>query len=302
MTTQQVIQLSVVNIPPLPPGCETFRYSRSPVQQALWKFGKHGEHRLLEPLYLKRLHAELREEVKAEANNVLKMQRWMQLEGEFEGPVHWYKDYEINVRFVVGEDLGKAREVTRRTTTVLNMFIPANRTAWVASQDLDPGVSDLYLRLANGALINISWWDTVPAPLPGSGDDIVLEVHARTWPGRPNHIIPPTPTAQCVECEFYAIHSAIPATFWLPVLPGGWIIPAHYKELLGQQGFHKGVATVVVFGEPKRTMALKVTTLAQPVAVSSAPARPPLLVWRALCAHCFAASPPESYHSLSHFC
>ena len=91
------------------------------------------------------------------------------------------------------------------------MYIPANGVSWLVSQDLDPGKSDLYLRLENGHLIGISWWDTIPAPLPGSEEEIHLEVHTRNWLQRPSHLIRPVATPQCVECEFYPIVSDTPS-------------------------------------------------------------------------------------------
>ncbi|KAL1749961.1 hypothetical protein FB107DRAFT_224673, partial [Schizophyllum commune] len=186
--------------------------------------------------------------------------------------------------------------------TVLNMHIPANGISWLVKNNIDPGNSDLYQRLANNALVKISWWENIPAPLPGAQDEINLEVHSRSWPCPPSHIIRPICSAQCVECEFYNLHSSIPLNVWLPVLEGGWVIPSHHREVLAQHGFREGSNITIVHGEPKRTLALKETTLAHPVAVSSTPARAPVLVWRAICATCFRMSPSDTYTSIRHFC
>ncbi|KAL1711600.1 hypothetical protein EV715DRAFT_297904 [Schizophyllum commune] len=261
-----------------------------------------GDHLLLFSMYLARLHNELRTQVKEDLQDCAKRLAWLEAEGEFQGPVHWFQEYDVNIRYKIGADVGKAREVVHQTASVLNMYIPGSAVSWLVGEGIDPGKSDLYLRLENGHLIGISWWDTIPAPLPGSEEEIHLEVHTRNWPQRPSHLIRPVATPQCVECEFYPIHSAIAITLWLPVLEGGWIIPEHHRELLAQRGFHENAATAIVYSEPRRSKALKWTTLSQPVAVNLTPARPPILVWRALCAHCYRRSPPESYYSLSHFC
>ncbi|KAL1713848.1 hypothetical protein EV715DRAFT_295730 [Schizophyllum commune] len=351
---QQVIQVNVVNVVPLPPGCDTKIYTHSLAEWKLQKVrhlysyslqmgawclsleqgfghdpgctdlklvrsirrairlleavhlrssgGDMGRHNLLFPMRLSSLHSDLRAKVKAQIKDPAEEAQWRQSEAEFEGPAAWSQKDEIVVRYHVGEDMGQARDVVRRTTTVLNMYIPANAVSWLVSQDLDPGKSDLYLRLENGALVKISWWETIPAPLPGAAEEIHLEVHARCWPQRPVNVIRPIATAQCVECEFYALHSAIPLVVWLPVLEGGWVIPSHYRDLLAHNGLRENAATLIVHGEPRRTKALKPTTLSQPVAVSSVPARASILVWRALCAKCYVARPQEAFFSTHHFC
>ncbi|KAL1726384.1 hypothetical protein EV714DRAFT_219487, partial [Schizophyllum commune] len=183
-----------------------------------------------------------------------------------------------------------------------NMYIPGNAVSWLVKEGLDPGKSDLYLRLENSALLKISWWEMIPAPLPGSNETIHLEVHSRGWPRRPIHIIRPLTTPQCIECEFYCMHSCIPFVVWLPVLEGGWVIPGHHRELLRQNGFFEDAGTVIVHGAPRRSLALKPTALSEPVAISPSLTRPPVLCWRALCAICYRVDAPRSYRSIIHFC
>ncbi|KAL1750033.1 hypothetical protein FB107DRAFT_280035 [Schizophyllum commune] len=259
--------------------------------------GDMGLHNLLFPMRLSSLHTELRAKVKAELKDPAEELRWRQSEAEFEGPQAWAQQDEISVFYHVDEDMGEAREVTRRTTTVLNMYVPANGVSWLVSHDLDPGKSDLYLRLENGALVKISWWETIPAPLPGSTEAIHLEVHGRCWPQRPITVIRPIATAQCVECEFYALHSAIPLVIWLPVLEGGWVVPSHYRDILAQNGLREDATTLIVYGEPRRTNALKPTTLSQPVAINPALARAPILVWLSNSANTPASMPSSASQS-----
>ncbi|KAL1737837.1 hypothetical protein HDZ31DRAFT_70722, partial [Schizophyllum fasciatum] len=208
MATHQLVQVNLVNVASLPPGCETRVYNQSlaewgfhkirgsyaySVQMAAWclalskSFGRNAgwtdtkllrevrkgllqlertlrrlypmaraEHRLFFPMYLAKMCKTMRDAVRSDIDDPVKSVLWLLAEGDREGPIHWYQNYVVTIRLLVGDDMGKERTIIRQSMTVLNMYIPANHVTWLVEEGIDPGKSDLYRWLDNGHLIKIS--------------------------------------------------------------------------------------------------------------------------------------------------
>ncbi|KAL1657576.1 hypothetical protein GGF50DRAFT_68720, partial [Schizophyllum commune] len=193
------------------------------------------------------------------------------------------------------------RTITMRTYPRLHIFVPGNKVAFLVLAGIDPTKQDLYLRLPNGALLQISWWEPIAAPKPEIQQRVQLEVHIRDWPHKPVHLIPAVPSAQHAQCWFYCLNNPTTAIIlWIPVLVGNWVVLANHMSVLNAKGIVAGPRTVVVRNEPTRTRALVPTSLWEPVAVRTF--APPIIVWRILCRACYRKDPQQAYSAAAHFC
>ncbi|KAL1658385.1 hypothetical protein GGF50DRAFT_120916 [Schizophyllum commune] len=253
------------------------------------------------PMLWSRKARELRAEVLHYISESPECYQWEANELSQDGPAEWGCSYACTLLFHVGADVGQARTLTLKARPLLDTVVPGNRVAFFLKSGIDPGKHDLYQRLPNNALLQISWWEPLAAPKPEINQPIHLEVHIRNWPGKRVHLIPAKATAQHAQCWFYCLNNPTTAVIlWVPVLEGNWVVLANHMSVLNAKGVIAGRGTVVVRNEPTRTRALIPTGLFEPVAVRTF--CPPIIVWRILCRKCYSKDPKRAYSSTAHFC
>ncbi|KAL1698572.1 hypothetical protein EV121DRAFT_217957 [Schizophyllum commune] len=201
------------------------------------------------------------------------------------------------VYFHVGADL--AQTLTLQADTFEDVFIVGNVLRRLVAKGVDPSNASLFVRLPNGALLQINWYDALPVPAPPFERVIELELHRRVWRA-PATLLTRQPTGRTYLCAFYTKFSDQPLFFDLPVLEGGWIELALARRFLRENSVRDGGNTIILRGSSVNPSCQMEATWIDPIPIP--PESKFVLVFRFFCRKCLLKDAARAHGARAHFC
>ncbi|KAL1739528.1 hypothetical protein HDZ31DRAFT_49247 [Schizophyllum fasciatum] len=206
----------------------------------------------------------------------------------------------LRVTIHVGGDLAKPLTFALECKAFDDVFTPANILRRLACRGVEPSVTSIYLRLPNGAMLEISWFEAIPAPASPWSRELHLELHSRGWRHSPKNTIHHRPTGRFVLLLFFNFLSDVPNRVQAPVLEGGWLVLAHALPFLRGQGVKLPKGCIVMRRSAVNPSCLIEASLADPIALPEK--EPSFLSFHILCGKCMHVEPIRTHAAKHHFC
>ncbi|KAL1741681.1 hypothetical protein HDZ31DRAFT_44896 [Schizophyllum fasciatum] len=230
-----------------------------------------------------------------EASDTPPLEEWAEEDAQRQGGM---RDDECTaVHFHVGADLAKT--LTLHARTYMEVFIVGNVLRQLVAKGLDPSNASLWVRLPNGSVMNISWYDSLPVPAPPFERVIHLELRSRAW--RAQATLSHRSTGRHLLCAFYNQFSNTPHFFHLPIMEGSWLELSQARSFLIKNGIDKDKrSTIILHGSSVNPSCQLEMTWDDPIPLP--PGNEFAIVFRLVCRDCLMMEPLRTICAKAHFC